>query len=58
MSERDLLFCENKNKGVINRKRKDLNKYKKDFITDRDISTLEEAVKDADVFLGLSVEVL
>jgi len=42
-------------KGVINRKRKDLNKYKKDFITDRDISTLAEAVKDADVFLGLSI---
>jgi len=42
-------------KGVINRKRKDLNKYKKEFVTDRDISTLAEAVKDADVFLGLSV---
>ncbi|NQU81643.1 MAG: NADP-dependent malic enzyme, partial [Bacteroidetes bacterium] len=42
-------------KGVLNKNRKDLNKYKKDFITDRDISTLAEAVKDADVFLGLSV---
>ncbi|MCK4699803.1 MAG: NADP-dependent malic enzyme, partial [Bacteroidales bacterium] len=42
-------------KGVLNKKRKDLNKYKKEFITDRDISTLEEAVKDADVFLGLSI---
>lgn len=42
-------------KGVINNKRTDLNKYKKEWITDRDISTLAEAVKDADVFLGLAV---
>jgi malate dehydrogenase (oxaloacetate-decarboxylating)(NADP+) len=42
-------------KGVINNKRTDLNKYKKEWITDRDINTLAEAVKDADVFLGLSV---
>jgi malate dehydrogenase (oxaloacetate-decarboxylating)(NADP+) len=42
-------------KGVINKKRTDLNKYKKEWITDRDIDTLAEAVKDADVFLGLSV---
>jgi malate dehydrogenase (oxaloacetate-decarboxylating)(NADP+) len=42
-------------KGVLNKKRKDLNKYKMEFVTDRDISTLEKAVKDADVFLGLSV---
>jgi len=42
-------------KGVINKKRSDLNKYKKEWITDRDVNTLAEAVKDADVFLGLSV---
>ncbi len=41
-------------KGVINNKRKDLNKYKQEFITFRDIDTLEEAVKGADLFLGLS----
>ena len=41
-------------KGVINSKRKDLNKFKQDFITERDIDTLAEAIKDADVFLGLS----
>jgi len=41
-------------KGVINSKRTDLNKYKKEFITNRDISTLAEAVKGADLFLGLS----
>ena len=42
-------------KGVINNRRTDINKYKKEWITDRDISTLAEAVKGADVFLGLSV---
>jgi malate dehydrogenase (oxaloacetate-decarboxylating)(NADP+) len=41
-------------KGVINRKRKDLNKYKQEFITGRDINTLQEAVVNADLFLGLS----
>lgn len=42
-------------KGVINRDRKDLNKYKQEWVTDRDINTLAEAVKGADLFLGLSV---
>ena len=42
-------------KGVINKKRKDLNARKLPFATDRNITSLEEAVKGADVFLGLSV---
>jgi malate dehydrogenase (oxaloacetate-decarboxylating)(NADP+) len=42
-------------KGVINKKRKDLNKYKQQFITDRDLDTLEQAVMGSDMFLGLSV---
>ena len=42
-------------KGVINKKRTDLNKYKKLFVTERNINSLEEAVEGADVFLGLSV---
>lgn len=41
-------------RGVINNKRKDLNKYKMEFVTDRNIDTLEEALQDADMFLGLS----
>jgi malate dehydrogenase (oxaloacetate-decarboxylating)(NADP+) len=41
-------------KGVINRKRNDLNKYKQEFITDRNIDTLAEAVRGSDLFLGLS----
>ncbi len=42
-------------KGVINRDRKDLNKYKQEWVTDRNVSTLAEAMKGADLFLGLSV---
>lgn len=41
-------------KGAVNRKRNDLNKFKKEFITDRDIDTLDQAVMGADIFLGLS----
>jgi malate dehydrogenase (oxaloacetate-decarboxylating)(NADP+) len=41
-------------KGVINKKRTDLNKYKQEFITGRDLDTLEQAVIGADIFLGLS----
>ncbi|MDR1342354.1 MAG: NADP-dependent malic enzyme [Prevotellaceae bacterium] len=41
-------------KGVLTAKRTDLNRMKKEFATTRSISTLEEAMKDADVFLGLS----
>jgi len=41
-------------KGVLNRKRQDLNIYKQEFVTDRDIDTLAEAVVGADLFLGLS----
>jgi malate dehydrogenase (oxaloacetate-decarboxylating)(NADP+) len=40
--------------GVIRNDRKDLDKQKSQFATSRKISTLEEAMKDADVFLGLS----
>ncbi|NDV46013.1 NADP-dependent malic enzyme [Paludibacter sp. 221] len=42
-------------KGVISTKRTDLNDRKKPFATSREITTLAEAVKDADVFVGLSV---
>ena len=42
-------------KGVISKVRTDLNEQKRYFATDRtDIHTLAEAVKDADVFVGLS----
>ncbi len=42
-------------KGVITKQRTDLNEQKKYFATDRtDVHTLAEAIKGADVFLGLS----
>lgn len=42
-------------KGVIHADRTDLNDMKKQFATSRPVHTLEEAIKDADMFLGLSV---
>jgi len=42
-------------KGVISKKRKDLNNTKLGFAIDTDDETLEDAVKGADMFLGLSV---
>ncbi len=42
-------------KGVINKKRTNLTGFKKDFQSDTEISGLEEIIKGADVFLGLSV---
>lgn len=41
-------------KGVIRKDRAHLDSSKAEWATDRDIHTLEEAVKDADVFIGLS----
>ncbi|EDP6895086.1 malate dehydrogenase [Campylobacter lari] len=41
-------------KGVINIQRDDLNKYKLEFVSDTKDRTLREALKGADVFLGLS----
>ena len=41
-------------KGVLNNKRENLTIEKDFFVTTRKIETLEEAMKNADVFLGLS----
>ena len=42
-------------RGVIHKDRTDLNEIKKQFATDRPVHSLEEALKGADMFLGLSV---
>jgi malate dehydrogenase (oxaloacetate-decarboxylating)(NADP+) len=42
-------------KGCITKDRTDLNKYKKAFAQEKGFSSLEEAMKSADVFIGLSV---
>lgn len=49
----NMIMCDSK--GVINTKRTDLNEAKKEFATSKNVTTLEEAVKGSDVFLGLSV---
>lgn len=50
----NIVMCDSK--GVLSTRRTDLNAQKREFATSRDISTLAEAMKDADVFLGLSVK--
>ena len=49
----NILMCDSK--GVISTARKDLNKYKQEFAIDTEDKTLADAMKDADVLLGLSV---
>ncbi len=41
-------------KGTLRNDRTDLNKYKMEFVTNRSINNLEEAINGADIFLGLS----
>ena len=48
----NLVMCDSK--GVLNQERTDLNHIKKQFITERKITTLEEALVGADVLLGLA----
>ena len=48
----NIVMCDSK--GVITTARKDLDSSKKFFATARKISTLEEAMEGADMFLGLS----
>ena len=47
------IMCDSK--GVIRSDRPELAESKKEFATDLDFNTLDEAVKNADVFIGLSV---
>ena len=54
IKKENVVMCDSK--GVLNTKRKNLNPQKQEFATDRNIDTLAEAMKDADVFLGLSVK--
>ncbi len=50
----NVVMCDSR--GVITTRRTGLNPQKQEFATDRDISTLAEAMEGADVFLGLSVK--
>ncbi|MBL7863476.1 MAG: NADP-dependent malic enzyme [Cyclobacteriaceae bacterium] len=48
----NLIMCDSK--GVIRKDRKDLDDIKAGFATSRKVNTLQEAMKGADVFVGLS----
>ncbi|MBN1250583.1 MAG: NADP-dependent malic enzyme [Bacteroidales bacterium] len=54
VNKENVVMCDSK--GPITDKRSDINKYKKDFTTTRNLNSLEEAMVDADVFLGLSTK--
>ncbi|WKK65427.1 NADP-dependent malic enzyme [Lutimonas zeaxanthinifaciens] len=49
----NIVMCDSK--GVLRSDRTDLNKQKKEFTTDKDLYNLEDAMKGADVFIGLSI---
>lgn len=48
-----IILCDSK--GVISASRKDLNEYKAPFAVETEAKTLEDAIENADMFLGLSV---
>ncbi|QOD59973.1 NADP-dependent malic enzyme [Polaribacter haliotis] len=49
----NVVMCDSK--GVIRKDRDNLSSQKAEFATDQDITTLEEAMQNADVFIGLSM---
>ncbi len=49
----NLIMCDSK--GVIRKDRENIDRIKAQFATSRKLETLQEAVKGADVFVGLSV---
>ncbi|MEQ6124955.1 NADP-dependent malic enzyme [Pseudotenacibaculum sp. MALMAid0570] len=48
----NIVMCDSK--GVIRKDRDNLTPEKEEFATEKDINTLEEAMQNADVFIGLS----
>jgi malate dehydrogenase (oxaloacetate-decarboxylating)(NADP+) len=53
LKRENLIMCDSK--GVIHKERPGLDPSKLEFATERKVSTLQEAIKGADVFIGLSV---
>ncbi len=49
----NIFMCDSK--GIVTKSRKDINEYKLEFAQDTKLKTLADALKDADVFVGLSV---
>ncbi|MDR3057360.1 MAG: NADP-dependent malic enzyme [Dysgonomonas sp.] len=52
VQKENIIMCDSK--GVLTTKRPDLSESKKQFAIDSDITTLDQAIEGADVFLGLS----
>lgn len=52
VKKENIIMCDSK--GVITTKRPNLTDTKKEFAIDSDITTIEQAIEGADVFLGLS----
>lgn len=52
LNKENVLMCDSK--GVINHKRENLTPEKIDFVANTELETLEDALKGADVFIGLS----
>ncbi len=52
LGAKNIIMCDSK--GVISTSRDDLNKYKAEFAIDTEMKTLDEAIENADMFLGLS----
>ena len=48
----NIIMCDSK--GVISTSRNDLNQYKAEFAVETESKTLDDVIKDADMFLGLS----
>ena len=53
VKKENIIMCDSK--GVISTSRKNLDATKAEFATSRSVSSLQEAIKGADVFVGLSV---
>jgi len=52
VKKHNMIMCDSH--GVLNKDRKDLNKYKEMFVTENDVHSMEEAIAGADVFAGFS----
>ncbi len=52
LKKENIVMCDSK--GVVRSDRTDINTYKREFATERDLHTLEEAMVGADVFAGFS----
>ena len=54
VKNQNIIMCDSK--GVIYKGRKNIDQFKSAFAIDTKLRTLDEAIKDADVFLGLSAK--